>query len=114
MLANTVVLVTRLGFGTTADERFGIDMLERFLHTLESRSDQPAAICCYTEGVRAMVDDSPVLLNLQMLEDAGVEIIACGTCLDHYGLTDRLAVGRVGAMTDIVEMMARASKVVTI
>lgn len=116
MLAGTVVLVTRLGFGTTApaDEGFGMEMLDRFLHTLESRQDRPTAICCYTEGVRAMADDSPVLLSLRMLEASGVEIVACGTCLDYYGLTDRLSVGRVGTMTDIVEMMASAAKVITI
>jgi len=116
MLAGTVVLVTRLGFGTTApgDEGFGVEMLDKFLHTLESRQDRPAAICCYTEGVRAMADDSPVLLSLTMLEASGVEIVACGSCLEYYGLTDRLAVGRLGAMTDIVELMASAPKVITI
>ena len=116
MLADSVVLITRAGFGTTSpdDEGFGVEMLERFLHTLESRSDRPAAICCYTEGVRTATEDSPVLLSLRMLETSGVEIISCGTCLDHYGLTDRLAVGRVGTMTDIVEKMAAASKVITI
>ncbi|MCB2223535.1 MAG: DsrE family protein [Actinobacteria bacterium] len=116
MLSDTVVLITRDGFGTTSagDAAFGEEMLEKFLHTLEGREDKPAAICAYTEGALVVTDDSPVLLSLQMLEAAGVEIIACGTCLDHYGRTDRVAVGRIGAMTDIVEKMAAAAKVITV
>jgi hypothetical protein len=116
MLANSVVLVTRSGFGTTspADAGFGVEMLDKFLHTLEARSDKPAAICFYTEGVEAVTQGSPVLLSLQMLEDDGVRLIACGSCLEYYGLADRVAVGEAGGMNDIVEQIASADKVVTV
>ena len=116
MLDRTLVLVSRNGFGTTApsDEAFGTAMLEKFLHTLEARGDRPAAICFVTEGIAAVTTDGPALLSLQMLEQMGVRMVACGTCLDHYGRRDDLKVGEAGGMNDIVDLMAGADKVITI
>ena len=112
----TVFVVTRHGLGTTGpgDEAFGVTMLEKFLHTLEKRPDKPRAICFYTEGVRCVVKDSPLLLGLQLLEGMGVRIVSCGTCLENYDLADQVAVGEVGGMDDIVLLMASAGRVVTV
>ena len=46
------------------------------------------------------------------MEEQGVEILSCGTCLNFYGLTDKLKVGSVTNMYDIVESMAKADKVI--
>lgn len=115
MLDGTVVLVRRNGFGTTApsDEAFGTVMPEKLLHTLEARGDRPAAICFVTEGISAVTTDGPELLSLQMLEQMGVRMVVCGTCLDHYGRRDDLKVGEAGGMDDIVDLIAAADKVVT-
>ena len=53
-----------------------------------------------------------MLEDLKKLEAQGVEILTCGTCLNFYGLTDRLAVGGVTNMYDIVERLATAGKVI--
>ena len=106
-MQDTVIVVTRCGLGTTApeDAAFGGQMLDKFFHTVEKTGTRPRAICFYTEGVRCVVEGSPVLLGLQLLEGLGVRIVACGTCLEHYGLKDRVAVGEIGGMDAIVALL---------
>lgn len=60
------------------------------------------------------MDGSPILEQLRALEAKGVRLIVCSTCLEHYGLTDKVQVGIVGAMTDIIEAQVKASKVITL
>ena len=83
-MKNSVILITRAGFGFTAaeDADFGAEMLDKFLHTLESQPEKPLAICFYTEGVKMVADDSPVLLGLKLLEKLGVRMLACQSCLE--------------------------------
>ena len=63
-------------------------------------------------GARLTCKDSASLEDLKNLEAQGVEILTCGTCLNHYGLTEELAVGGVTNMYSIVEKLAGAGKVV--
>jgi intracellular sulfur oxidation DsrE/DsrF family protein len=74
----------------------------------------PAAICFYTEGVKLVVDGSPVLEQLRSLEEKGVRMVVCSTCLNYYGLDDKLQVGVIGGMNDILEYQWKASKVITL
>jgi len=115
-MENTVLLVTRYGLGTTRSEdgEFGLAMLDKLFHTVEKREQKPLAICFYTDGVRCVVEGSPALLGLQLLSGMGVRVVSCGTCLDHHGLADKVAVGEVGGMDGIVELIAGAGKVVTV
>ena len=115
-MKNAVILVTKPGLGTTRpeDAEFGIEMLDKFLHTLETQPEKPKAICFYTEGVKLVVKGSPLVLPLQLLEGLGVQVIICGTCLAKYGLEDQVAVGHVGGMPAIVQAMAEAEKVITV
>lgn len=115
-MQDTVILVTRPGLGTTRpeDQGFGVEMLEKFFHTLEKKTEKPRAICFYTEGVRCVVADSPLVLSLKLLEGMGVRLISCLTCLQRYGLEDRVAVGGTGGMDEIVGLLGGAGKVVTV
>ena len=70
------------------------------------------AIVFFNSGVQLVAADSPVLAELQMLEERGVDIVPCGTCLDHYGLEPK--VGEVSDMDTIVQELGRAGKVITI
>lgn len=116
MSNNTVILVTKQGLGTTApgDEAFGSEMLGKFFHTLESQAEKPRAICFLTEGVKAVCHDSPHLLDLQLLEGLGVHLAVCQTCLNYYGIAEKLAVGKTGGMAEIVQLMAQAQEVITV
>jgi hypothetical protein len=112
----SVVLVTQEGLGKVdaSDRQFGLEMLDRFLHALESRMDKPHAICFYTNGVKLVCEGSFVLLSLKVLQGMGVRLIACKTCLEHFGLSDRLAVGEISGMNNIVEVLMTAESVISI
>lgn len=115
-MRGTVILVTKPQLGTVAaeDAEFGAEMLDKFFHTLESRKERPEAICFYTEGVKALAKGSVLETGLRLLHGLGVKLIACGSCVQRYGLADQLAVGDVKGMPDIVELISQAEKVVTI
>jgi intracellular sulfur oxidation DsrE/DsrF family protein len=116
MPTGTVVLVTRETLGTVAekDREFGLLMMDKFLHSLESEPEKPVAICFYTEGARLVCRGSKVLLGLQLLQGLGVRIVACQSCLEHYGLAGEVAVGEVGNMKQIAGLMLAAAKVLTV
>lgn len=115
-MKGSVILVTREGMGEvpSADQSFRSVMLEKFLHTLEALPDKPTAICFYTDGVKLVVAGSPVVPALQLLEGMGVRLVACRTCLEYFGLADSVAVGSVDGMRGIVDLMASATKVITL
>jgi len=70
------------------------------------------AILFYNAGAKLVAADSPVLAELRLLEERGVDLVPCGTCLAHYGVTP--AVGKVADMDAIVREMGRAAKVITL
>ena len=112
---NTIILVTKSGLGTTnGDDAFGAEMLDNFFHALESRSNRPAAICFYTEGVCALAKGSFFEAGLRLLQGLGVRLVACETCVQRYGLEESLAVGEVAVMPEIVQLIAASDKVVTV
>jgi intracellular sulfur oxidation DsrE/DsrF family protein len=110
------LLVTQEGLGHVepADRQFGLEMFDRFLHALESRTVKPHSICFYTEGVKLVCEGSPALLGLRILQAQGVRLVACRTCLEHFRLTDKVAVGEVGGMNDIVGILTEADSVVAV
>jgi selenium metabolism protein YedF len=72
------------------------------------------AVVLFNDGVKLAVEGSPVLAELRQLHDQGVDIYPCGTCLEHFGLTSKLAVGAVSNMDAIIDEMNRAEKVITL
>jgi intracellular sulfur oxidation DsrE/DsrF family protein len=115
-MSKLVLLVTREGLGQVdpTDRPFGLEMFDRFLHALESQAVKPHAICFYTAGVKLVCNGSPALLGLRILHGQGVRLVACRTCLEHFGLSDKVAVGEVGGMNDIVGLLTEADSVVTV
>jgi hypothetical protein len=68
----------------------------------------------YNAGVKLLVNGAPCLDGLRSLEHEGTDLLACGTCVDHYGLRDQIAAGHITDMCEIVETINAAPKVVTI
>ena len=97
-----VVLVTQEGLGRVdpADRQFGVEMFDRFLHAFESQAVQPVCICFYTNGVKLVCEGSPALLGLRLLQGMGVRLVACRTCLEHFQVVDKVAVGEVAGMNE--------------
>lgn len=112
-MKNTVILIAGDGMGR-ADETLQRRLIGKYFELLLENGDLPAAICFYTEGVKLAVEGSPVLAQLAALEQSGVRLVLCSTCLDYFGLTEKVAVGVVGGMGDILEAQSKAGKVITI
>ena len=110
---DTIILVTDSGMGH-ADPALQHDLFKKYLSLLNEFDLLPAIICFYTDGVKMLIEGSPVLEALRSLEEKGVHLIACGTCLDFLGVRDRLEVGIIGGMTDIIEAQWQARKVITL
>jgi hypothetical protein len=71
-------------------------------------------MCFYTRGVHLVCEASPALLGLQLLQGLGVRLVSCQTCLEHYGLTDKLRAGEAGGMSAIVSILMAADTVITV
>lgn len=101
------------GMGS-ADSQLQHTLLLKYLLLLQENGTLPGAICFYTSGVKMVVEGSPVLDVLYSLEARGVRLISCKTCLDYYGLADKVRVGTVGGMGDIIAAQLLAGKVITL
>ncbi len=108
-----VILITRNGMGE-AEQALQHKLLQTYLKLLDGSNIIPAAICFYTEGVKLVVEGSPLLEELRAMEAKGVRLIICSTCLNYYGLMDQVRVGIVGGMPDIIEAQWGAEKVISI
>ena len=86
--------------------------MKAFIFSLSQQESLPKAMVFYNGGVKLTVEGSEALTDLKSLEAQGVEIVSCGTCLDFYGVKEKLAVGSVTNMYDIVERMETASSIV--
>ena len=106
-----VVQVTsdRMGRG---DDALGTLLLRSFLKTQIQLDRKPNTIIFYNAGVRLCCEGSDLLGDLRQLEEAGVEIIACGTCLNFFQLAPKLAVGRGSDMLEIASRLAKAGHIV--
>lgn len=111
--SDTVILVTRNGMGQ-AEPELQIKLINTYFKLLDENDVIPAAICFYTDGVKLAVEGSPVLDSLQSLSAKGVRLILCSTCLNYFNLTEKVKVGIIGGMTDILEAMRLAGKVISI
>ena len=108
---NTVVVISADHMGE-GDEVLGKILLKGFLFALTQQETLPKTILFYNGGAAVTCDGSPSLEDLQKLKELGVEILTCGTCLNHYGLTEKLRVGEVTNMYVIVEKQMQATLVI--
>ena len=110
--AGDKVVVLSSEFMGTGDDELGAVLMKAFTFALTQQDELPQVILAYNGGVKLTVEGSPVLEDLQKLADAGVEIYSCGTCLNHYGLTEKLAIGQVTNMYVIAQKQLEARVVV--
>lgn len=96
------------------DRELGTNLMRMFFYTLSQGEDKPGAVLFMNAGVKLPTLDEQVVEHLKALSAVGVEILVCGTCLNFYGLTDRLQVGTVSNMYDIVTRMQKAGKVISL
>ena len=111
--SNTVILIIREGMGFS-DRALQLKLLDTYFKLLLENNSLPAVICFYTDGVKLVVEGSPMLERLGHLEERGVRLIICSTCLNYFELSEKVRVGIVGGMPDILEAQSKASKVITL
>lgn len=108
---NTVVVIDSLHMGK-GDVELGRILMKGFIYTLSEIEELPKTILFYNEGVKLAIEGAESLQDLKSLEERGVEILSCGTCLNFYGITEKLRVGSVTNMYTILERQMKATRVI--
>lgn len=108
---NLVVVVSSDRMGSGNDD-LGKVLIKGFIFAITQLDKLPKTMLFYNGGATLTAEGSDSLEDLKHLQEQGVEILTCGTCLSYYGLTDKLEVGSVTNMYTIVEKMAGADKII--
>jgi selenium metabolism protein YedF len=107
------LLISAANLGRGSDE-LGSVLMRSFFYSLSEAEVLPRRVIFINSGVQLCCQDSPVLGSLLALEQKGVELLACGTCLDYYHLKEKLCAGSVSNMYTILEHLMAAEKVITL
>ena len=111
-MKNIIVINSdKMGSG---DDHLGHKLMGAFLKKLWARKDSPELIILYNSGVRLLSKENGYMDVMHGLDEKGVEIIACGTCIDAYDMRASITTGRISNMEEIVDIMMKAKKVITI
>ena len=109
-----VLVVSSEYMGRGEHDELGHLLVRAFFHTLGEVEPLPQTIVFYNSGAKLVARGSPIVEDLEALAEQGIEILACGTCLEYYGLKDKLAVGEISNMYTIAETMLGAARAVTL
>ena len=109
----TVVVINNEGMGH-GDPELGKKILRTFLTKAGAAFEQLEAVVFFNSGVRCLTKEADMLQPLSTLDHDGVDLIACGTCVDAFGLREQLGLGTIGSMDQILAEMNKAEKVITL
>ncbi|MFV0413628.1 MAG: sulfurtransferase-like selenium metabolism protein YedF [Oscillospiraceae bacterium] len=107
------VLVTTNQMGTGAEE-LGKILIKGFIFSLTELPETPEAVIFLNGGAHLTTEGANTLEDLKTLAGKGAKICTCGTCLNYYNLTEKLAVGEVVNMFTIASMLAAAGRIITL
>ena len=97
--------------GTGAEE-LGRMLMKGFIFSLGELKPLPERIIFYNSGAKLTTERANTVPDLLSMEQRGTEVYTCGTCANHFGIKDALAVGEITDMMHIVQMMADAARLV--
>jgi selenium metabolism protein YedF len=106
-----MIATDRIGYG---DDELGLKLMVSFIRTLKEMGPDLWRLVFVNNGVNLAIQSSEVLVDLKELEDSGLQILVCGTCLTHFHLLEQKRVGETTNMLDIVTAMQLADKVINI
>lgn len=112
-LERTVIFIRSESIGR-GDDELGSSLMLNFMHHVSETDPPPGIMILMNAGVKLVADDSEILDSLRQLENRGVTILVCGTCLDFFRIRDRQSVGRASNMPEIIRTLLAASRVITI
>lgn len=104
-----VISKNTLGSG---DDKLGSALMKSYLYALSESDKIPSDLLFLNGGVKLTVEGSDCLETIQTLKNKGVNILSCGTCLDFYGIKDKLKVGEITNMYTIVEKMTSGNNTI--
>ena len=108
---STVVAITSERMGT-GDDELGTKLMISFFRTLVMVEPAPASMVFYNAGVKLAMDDSPVFEHIKELIEKGTAIYLCSTCINHFGIKDRLPAGSFSDMYQIVNILKDADHII--
>ena len=111
--ASDKVVVIRSNVMGEGDPELGKVLIKGFIYALSQQEELPKTILFYNGGAYLTCEGSASLDDLKELEHRGVKILTCGTCLNFYGLSEKLKVGEVTNMYEIAATMSKASLIVS-
>ncbi|MBI9101290.1 MAG: sulfurtransferase-like selenium metabolism protein YedF [Spirochaetales bacterium] len=109
--AGHVICFTNDKMGQGSDE-LGEILIQAFCNTIKEIEPGPSALVFYNSGVFLAKEGSPVLESLKSLENSGVKILVCGTCSDYFAIKDKIGVGIISNMYDIMECLTGAGHII--
>ena len=112
-LEDKCIFISSDKIGNGNDE-LGAVLMKGFIYTLTESKPYPKSILLVNSGVKLSTENYDTIENLKILEEAGVEILSCGTCLDYYGLKESLKLGSVTNMYTIVDIMKNSLQTISI
>ena len=112
-LEDKCIFISSDKIGNGNDE-LGSVLMKGFIYTLTESKPYPKSILLVNSGVKLSTENYDTVENLKILEEAGVEILSCGTCLDYYGLKESLRLGSVTNMYTIVDIMKNSLQTISI
>ena len=107
-------LVIRSEFLGAGANELGERLMGSFLRKLWAEETKPGTIIFYNSGVKLVAEGSTVMDALTELQAAGVDLVACGTCAGYFEIKDKIRVGRVSDMREIVSLLMNSEAVVTV
>jgi intracellular sulfur oxidation DsrE/DsrF family protein len=105
-MKNKVILLSSDQLGNGEPE-LGEGLLETFFTLLKQNDELPVAVFCMNRGVFTLTERSFVSLQLKELEERGLEVLACKTCVDYYELNDKLIAGKISGMAQFIELASK-------
>jgi selenium metabolism protein YedF len=109
-------LVAAIGKNTMGqgNDELGAILIKAFIYSLTELDNPPETLLFFNSGVKLTIEGSTAIADLQKLESRGTIISSCGTCLDFYGLKEKLAVGGVTNMYAIASAMGEAGRLINL
>lgn len=105
MMKGKVIVLSGEGLGR-GEEQLGKMIMANMLRLLGDQPEKPRAIFCWNAGVKLVTEGSLVLEHLKKLEESGVEILACRTCIEWFDLEDKVQVGKISSMQAFLDLAA--------
>ncbi len=111
---NKLAVVVSKNVLGSGDDKLGTALMKSYLYALSESDKLPTDVVFLNGGVKLTTEGSNCIESIQSLKDKGVNIVNCGTCLDFYGLKDKLKIGEISNMYSIVEIMNSADNTIFI